>query len=889
MTTGRRVFADEGRAEKAIARLERIGSVEWLEPTLAEVPDPDRALLNIERWIGNDAEAASRLQSLATNRPFRHRLALLMGSSQPISDGLAKNPELGLILGDPDELSKPVTADSIMEEGAALLERSTSFLHRLDRLRHLKQRTLLRIVWNDLGSVWEPDTVWQALSGLADGILELGSRAVWAEISDGPLPVAVIALGKHGSSEVNYSSDLDLLFVAQDDADQAKCEKFCSRFGRAIDGKMGRGALYRVDLRLRPMGSSGPVYLGKTATLRYYESYCEPWEIQALIRARPCAGDEDVGLAFARALDRLVYKGPRSDIFLDGVISAKRRYEAEIRTRNEAETNIKLGPGGIRDIEFIVQILQLTLGDAHPSLKGAGVATAIDILSDLGFLTPRATDLLGSSYRFFRQVEHRIQLRQDRQLHILPENADERLALAKLAGFGTWAELSAELRRKRFLVRELLEEYVPALDRNTSEDRSLAKALSLPEDSPAASAADRLLASSDSPASLLAEVGANPRTAERVRMIVERAPRVVSNLAFHRSLWDVAFGEQIEFVVADESDPGAAIIDQLAGSDDWEGTLQTILRRESVVADLKDAYHGNVERTFRYLTSVAEATLLQSLDRVGGEDIDVVALGRLGSCELLLGSDWDVMLLCSDTKEHERSQKIGQEWLRAARRIAIASGNFPLDVRLRPEGGSGLVVRSIPGFETYAASSMETWERLAHTRARSLRGLAQTTYAINQTVSGREWAWEDEQEVLRVRRRVQTERLRSWEATRDLKLGPGHMLDIEWMAAILRLRHPSSITNVTTTHDTLRHFGEVGALSRDDAEELCQATLCFARLRNVMHLMDFDSTSVLPENPEKLARIANWMSLESSNDILATVGVHRDAVSRIFSEVIQEQ
>jgi glutamate-ammonia-ligase adenylyltransferase len=828
------------------------------------------------------------MEALSTNYPFRHRLAFILGSSQPIADSIAKNPELGMILGDPDELGRPVTTDSTINEGRALVERSSSFLHGLDRLRHLKQRTMVRIVWNDIGSVWEPEAVWLALSALADGVLDLAARAVWAELSQEPLPVSVIALGKHGSSEVNYSSDLDLLFVASDDADQALCEKFCNRFARALDGKMGRGALYRVDLRLRPMGSSGPVYLGKSATIRYYESYCDPWEIQALIRARACAGNPEVGAGLMRDLDRLVYKGPRSDLFLDGIVSAKRRYEAQVRSRNESASNIKLGPGGIRDIEFIVQMLQLTLGDANPSLKGASVATAIEVLSDLGFLSPRATELLGSSYGFFRQVEHRIQLRQDRQLHVLPEGAAERNILAKLTGFSSWSGLNAELRRRRFLVRELLEEYVPALERATDESASLSAWLSMEQGSPEAAAADRLLASSDSPEALLAEIRQDARTADRVRTIVDRAPCVVSDLAFHRGLWDVAFGEEVEFVAADENDPGPGIRDQLERADDWEEALPTILRREAVVANLKDAHHRDIGRTFRYLTSVAETALLESLDRVGGADIDVIGLGRLGSRELLLASDWDVVLLCKGADDHERSQRIGQEWLRAARRVAIASGHFPLDVRLRPEGGSGLVVRSLHGFKAYSESSMETWERLAYTRARSLRGVSATKAAISDAIAVREWAWEDEQEVLRIRRRVQNERMRSWEATRDLKLGPGHMLDIEWIVAILRLRHPTTIDTVMRTDEMLRRYGEVGALSRKDAKHLSEAVLSFARMRNVMHLLDFDSTSVLPENPEKLKRIAQWLDLSSGNDLLAMVAVHREAVAKIFSEVIQE-
>ncbi|MDQ2985859.1 MAG: hypothetical protein M3R13_03950 [Armatimonadota bacterium] len=888
MTLGRRAFADEERAKSSIQRLTRLGPVDWLEPTVIETPDPDRALHNLERWVGVGEEASKRLESLSHNPALRFRLSFLMGASQPLADSLAKNPELALILGDPDELSRTVTADEVIAQGTTLVSRSISFLHGLDRLRHLKQRTLLRIVWNDLSTVWEPEVVWGALSALADGILEVAAHVVWQDLSPGTeLPLAVVALGKHGSSEVNYSSDLDLLFVSADGADQELCDKFCGRFVRALEGKMGRGDLYRVDLRLRPMGKSGPVVLGKSATIRYYGSYCEPWEIQALIRSRICAGNRVVGEEFMSELEPLVYKGPRSDSFLDGVIEAKRRYEGEIRSRGEAATNIKLGPGGIRDIEFVVQLYQLILGDAQPSLQGASVTAAINVLVELGELEPRNVEVLRGSYGLFRQIEHRIQLRQNRQLHTLPSDPREKQVLAKLSGFGSWSGLDAELRRRRSLVREFLEQNVPALAQTERKEHRLAESLRFPPDSAAASAAEKLLAASDSPKALLAEVNEDPATAARVRMIVERAPRIVSDLAFHRGLWDVAFGEQIEFDAADDEDPGDALRNRLAEEADWQGAFETALRREAVIAALKDAHHGDIERTYRYLTAVAEAALSESLARVGGERIDIVVLGRLGSRELLLGSDWDVMLLCENAEGQERAERVGQEWVRTARRIAMASASFPIDVRLRPEGGAGLVVRSLAGFTSYAETAMEAWERLAFTRARSLSGSPASDTALAVAWGGREWTWEDEQEILRMRRRVQNERMRPWEAARDLKLGEGHTLDIEWLIAVLKLRHPEIVSELQPTHAIVNQFAEQGVLSQSDADELAVAALHFARLRNAMYLLDFDSDSVLPENPERLARIAEWMGLERGNDLLAMVGGHRENVNRIFAEVVQ--
>ena len=891
MTLGRRVFADEARAEALLARLGRLGDVARIVEAVADTADHDRALLGLDRWIGVDSDAGSRLASINANPALLHRLSMIMGASQPIADSLVKNPELAQILGDPSELSRPVSAQEVIDEGRALMGRANSFLHALDRLRHLRARHQLRIVANDLSGAWEPPVVWQALSALADGVLELASEWVWKDVSPGSeLPIAVIAMGKHGSSEVNYSSDLDLLFICEEDADTEASERFCGKFVRALEGKMGRGALYRIDLRLRPMGAAGPVILGLAATLRYYESYSEPWEIQALIRSRACAGNTAVGDAFVRHVAKMVYKGPRSDVFLDGIIDAKRRYEMETRRKGEAGSNIKLGPGGIRDIEFVVQMFQLTLGHEMPSLQGAGVVPAIDVLADAGVVTPRNADLLRSSYRFFRQIEHRIQLRQDLQTHILPASAHERHALAKLTGFSAWQGLDSELRRRRAMVRDLLETNVPALAQTRADEQKLADALHLQPGSSAAVAAERLLATSDSPKAILAEVLEDPSTAERVELLVTRAPRVVNELSFHKELWDVAFGEEVEFEAADDQDPGKPMREATENlrSADALDYLESALRREAFLGALKHAHHSDVERSYKYVASVAETALLSSLDAVGGQDLDIIAMGRLGSREPLLGSDWDVLLLCADQDSHARAERVGQDWVRAARRLSMASGNFPLDVRLRPEGGSGLVVRSLAGFLAYAESAMEAWERLAFTRGRSLRGKEQSRSVIARTWSGREWTWEDEQEILHMRKRVQTERMRPWESGRDLKLSEGCTLDVEWLAAIMKLRHPEAAPHtVVPTHSLVRKLGEARALSTPDADALAEASLFYAGLRNAMFLLDMDSDSVLPENPEKLDRLAEWNGLNSANDLLGEVASRRERVSVVFKEVIQ--
>ena len=183
---------------------------------------------------------------------------------------------------------------------------------------------------------------------------------------------------------------------------------------------------------------------------------------------------------------------------------------------------------------------------------------------------------------------------------------------------------------------------------------------------------------------------------------------------------------------------------------------------------------------------------------------------------------------------------------------------------------------------------MEAWERLAFTRGRSLRGSDVSRDAIAIAWAGKEWTWEDEQEILHMRKRVQSERMRQWEASRDLKLGEGCGLDIEWLVALVKLRHPEAASGEPhTTHDSARRLAKAGALAPADAEALASAALFYAELRNAMFLLDMESDSVLPENPEKLIRLAEWVGLAEANELLANVASHREAVSAVFREVVQ--
>jgi glutamate-ammonia-ligase adenylyltransferase len=227
------------------------------------------------------------------------------------------------------------------------------------------------------------------------------------------------------------------------------------------------------------------------------------------------------------------------------------------------------------------------------------------------------------------------------------------------------------------------------------------------------------------------------------------------------------------------------------------------------------------------------------------------------------------MLLIEDESKHPAAERLAEAWIRESRRVAMASGYYPIDIRLRPEGGKGLIVRTLQGLQNYAATTMETWERLAFTKARSLRRNRATDVAIAGVMSNRVWGWHEETEILKMRARIHSERLHPWELTRDLKLGEGFLMDVEWLCSVLRLRHPELVSESRHTVEFVHRMAELGLIGAIEASEINRAVLRFSRMRDVLYLLDYESDSLIPENPQKLERLALVLGAKSGNALLA--------------------
>ena len=464
-------FSEPETAETNLSLLEqRLPAVLWttLPALLAQLPDPDGSLNYLERYF-RDAPAPI-VAYLGKNPAALHYLLLVFSYSHFLSETLLQRPELITWLhrrGPGEGLDKIKSREDLLEEFARFA--ATEY----DQpptvvLARFKRREYLRITIRDvLGMATLADTTLE-LSNLSDVLLERALRASEQKLdNDYGTPqtldanervqgvrMIILSLGKLGGQELNYASDIDLMFLYEHDGQTAggtlgtisNAEYFVKLSQgvlKTLTDMTPEGALFRVDMRLRPEGQQGDLAVSIPSALQYYRTRAREWELQMLIRARVSAGDFQAGGRFLRELQPLIYR-PEFDLAVaQAVLDAREGISRELRRQpglrgeREATSNVKLSPGGIRDIEFLTQCLQRLYGGKDSWLAGRGAGSTLVTLQrlhDKGYINGRDFFRLGTAYQFFRKVEHRLQLRQGLQRHTLPDSAGGLDRLARRSG-----------------------------------------------------------------------------------------------------------------------------------------------------------------------------------------------------------------------------------------------------------------------------------------------------------------------------------------------------------------------------------------------------------------------------------------------------------------------
>ena len=449
---------------------------------LAAAPDPDLSAASLAALA--EATGAHRLMTtlLANPRQFE-RLAAVLGTSQALGTFLCRHPELVAELGDPGldgerpsatevraGMLRAVGADPDDEAPASLLDEASG----ADALRVEYHRRLLRLAARDLTGRWEVDQVSAALADLAGATVE-GALALARGVlggAAGRCRLSVIGMGKTGGRELNYVSDVDVVFVyepaagADDEAARRAATSLATTLMRACSTHTAEGTIWPVDAGLRPEGRSGPLVRTLDSHQAYYRKWAKTWEFQALLKATPIAGDLELGAAYVDAIGPMVWEAGQREGFVADVQAMRRRVVAHIPS-NQVERQLKLGPGGLRDVEFAVQLLQLVHGRHDPSLRSPTTLVALQALTDGGYVGREDGAALSRAYRFLRSLEHRIQLYQLRRTQIVPDDEPSLRRLGRSLGFSgdPAAELTAAWRRLGREVRRIHEKlfYRPLL------------------------------------------------------------------------------------------------------------------------------------------------------------------------------------------------------------------------------------------------------------------------------------------------------------------------------------------------------------------------------------------------------------------------------------------
>ncbi len=863
---------------------------------------------------GPEPEAAwRRLGTVVVSNPgfdFHHgdrleRLAVICSLSRALGQSLVRHPEW---LDDGDVGSSPA---------------------------EFVRRSLVSIVSDEARGVIDLEEATRRFSAVADQVSERAletARQTLTDVMDAAsVPMAVIAMGKWGGQELNYSSDIDVVFVHDPGSDPAAsgrvAQAVASRFIALLGTPGFEGRAFVVDADLRPEGAAGPLSRSLDAYRQYHERWAEPWEVQALIKARFAAGDTRLGKDFEQWAQTVVW--PARGL-APGALRAIRRLRA--RADDLADPNdVKRGRGGIRDIEFTVQLLQLVHGRVDDALRVPGTLPALRALAGGGYLDEAEVSELTASYVWLRRLEHGLQLWDLRQTHVIPSNESHRERLARALQLRGDARSAFEdhLRQVRLGVRSLHERiyfrpvldslaHLPMASLDTTRARDRLEALGFTDVNAAANAIVEMmrgltrrsqlmqqilplmldwLSSSPDPdlglhqlrllisnspdhAPLIGLLQNNPVAGERLAILlgtgrymgalIDRLPEFVPRLASEALLEDLG----------DDQAAAQRLLDRVQsreGEENKVGTIRRFVRRRRLRIAAWDVLGDPpVEETARALTSTADAAVEAAL-RVasGGEpDLSVVAMGKWGGNELSYESDLDLMFVLSDVADRDRG-------LQQATAVAAILGDpsphgeaYRVDPGIRPEGKAGPLGRTVDSFAAYYADWAAAWEYMALIKARPAAGdseLGQRFSEIRrQAIWSRPLPEHLVREIRHIKARVESERIPPGEdPDYHLKLGPGGLVDVEFAVQLLQLRHGWK-------HDSIRTAGTIEAIDRlvggglleeRDGDALAEAYRFCTRVRMRLHLQRGRVTDSLPNQPRQLAALAASLGYDRAGDL----------------------
>lgn len=826
-------------------------------------------------------------------------LSTVFKHSRFLSEALLAHPDWADELIRPGYLENAVPAEQLR---ARLLAAISPGVPPPMELARFRRRQILRIMLRDVLAIAPLPEITGELTTLADVIVDVAYDRIHDELVErygepiamngatngGIAHFAVIALGKMGAEELNYSSDVDLIFLYSANGETAGPHRITNRefFKRAANQLTGllsaysaEGLCYRVDLRLRPDGSMGEVCIPLNGAKHYYAERARDWELQMLIKARAAAGHIPTGRALLEFAEPLIYRTSTDFTAIEQLSATRERLNEKLNARKKSpeRINVKLERGGIRDIEFLTQCLQRLHGGTEKWLQHRSTLLALARLHDKGILKDADYGRLAGAYQFLRHLEHRLQLDEDRQTHTLPTSsaALEHVAQCMPATDPSGSEHTAEWLQKELnthfhnvitLYKRVIHSshqepsedavgFIPAKPLPWIDERAprLAVAVANAQMDFGAGVFEHFISRlADSPATL-DQLDADPELTATALDLVAHSPY---------------FGEELirrpEFVLELNASPEALIHGEPPPPVPTElrrWYRRGIFRIESssicarhpvfdTLAQTSDLADAVIASAYRIAVNEVLATLPRLRSSYLPEDqMFVIALGRLGMREFDLASDADLTFVLADSDAKEIAF-----WTRVAERIVQLIGAytgegvlFTVDTRLRPNGSAGPLVQTEIAVLDYFVQSAEAWESITYLKARTVAGNAKCAETfLHDLQHGYGERYGQSGTSLHDLREMRARLEREQGTLRPLKAGRGGYYDIDFLLLYLRLKNAGIYYSYLNTPARVEVLETSGKLSRADAGFLREAATFYRAIDHGMRMLTGHAEEKLP-------------------------------------------
>lgn len=890
---------------------------------------------------GADAPVREALhQAEASHRPALEALA---AASPLYAQALLQDPGVAAWLLDP-AIVRPVFGPGRLARLWTEFQGDTAGDD--DCLRRFRRQMSLRIAFREVNSLAPVADTLLELSHLADFCL----RQVFAQClsraetrlgsprdDEGqPLQLCVLGFGKLGGQELNFCSDVDLLYLTSGVGhvyrngirtaldSQSFFTRVCQEATAILQKRTAAGFLYNVDLRLRPEGDSGQLVWPVNAAVNYYFTRGQTWERLALLKVRAVAGEADVAGEFLELVHTFRYPRHPPASLPEDVALMKRRTEQQIVGNARMSLNVKSGYGGIREIEFFAQVLQLVHAARYPFLQTGSTREALRQLERYELLTPDNRQFLENAYDWLRLVENRLQMREEMQVHTLPEDPEARAVVASSLGYPNREHFDTRLGDLRRRVREFYDQLFPQHSGDETAQPWMAFFTGAEPSPEVAALLQRWFGSEAQAHEQLRDLILGDRrhhiTREEVGLFLDIAsqfdtvfPKLFSPLGTLQRLQTFAgrYGARSQFLKVCRDNPSllemlCLVFDRstfiyklllqhpeileelLAGSlrqrkevpelereialgpsgEAFAPWLWLYVKAEQVRVSLNEllGFFDLIE-TERQLTALAEAVVRATLRHLHLEEaLGVIGLGKFGAQEMSLGSDLDLILLAATADDGELLARV-RSFLNVLGYSTPLGKTFELDLRLRPHGQDGPLLVTLTGLERYHTGSAQPWEKQILLRARHVAGSA----ALGEGFS--RWretllfstppSPEEEQALDAMREKAYQEKVKHGRPELFFKVGRGGLVDIEYFVQRLQLREGRGHPTIrgTNTRRTLVALGQAGLLPPATVQNLLRHYNFLRRLELYLRREAHDGVAELQE--ADLPRIAKWLGLPS--------------------------